>query len=76
MAGHRLAVLAPLAEVLDGYAPLAQRRYAAWRQKQALVRLPEQFAEVLHDIIEFGDPAVTGAVTGRQWAPSRRIWQQ
>lgn len=72
---HRRAELMPLAEVLEGYPLLAQRRYAAWRRKQGLDQLPEQFADVLDDIVAFADPAITRSATGRVWNPRHRAWQ-
>jgi hypothetical protein len=36
VADYRAAELAPLVDVLDGYAALAQGRWAAWRRKQHL----------------------------------------
>jgi hypothetical protein len=36
----------PLAEVLDGYADLAQAKWVAWRRKQRMDHLPTMFADV------------------------------
>lgn len=49
VADHRGVELAPLTEVLDGLAGLAQSRWVAWRAKQDLTdRLPEAFSEVVN----------------------------
>jgi len=76
VAQHRGVRLVPLREVLDGYADLAQRRWAAWRRKQRLDdRLPEQFGEVLDTAITFADPAMTGTAIARTWSGADRIWR-
>lgn len=43
VADHRGARLALLADVLDGYADLAQARWAAWRRRSNSDHLPESF---------------------------------
>jgi hypothetical protein len=75
VAAHRTAELAALVEVLDGYAAIAQARWAAWRRKQLLDdRLPASFAEVLDAVISFADLVLTNAVAGRHWEPTTRMW--
>ncbi|MXV86124.1 MAG: nucleotidyl transferase AbiEii/AbiGii toxin family protein [Acidimicrobiales bacterium] len=56
VADHRQVSIRPLANVLDGYADLAQSRWSAWRNRQALHATPEQFADLLDQIITFADP--------------------
>jgi hypothetical protein len=76
VADHRSVELAPLAEVLDGLAGLAQSRWVAWRAKQDLAyRLPEAFADVVNAVIAFGDPVATGAAAGASWKPERTRWE-
>lgn len=75
VAEHRRVQLAPLADVLDGYAALAQGRWAAWRRKQQMLHQPEQFNDLLDAVIAFADPALTGRVTGLTWSPTARQWQ-
>lgn len=73
---HRGVVLAPLAEILDGYGDLGQQRWAAWRRKQQLEdRVPEPFADIVAAFILFADPAVSGDAVGRRWDPSARVWR-
>jgi len=61
--------------VLDGYAALAQTRWAAWRRKQLLEdRLPASFADVLGAVISFVDPVLTGTAAGRRWNPTTLAW--
>lgn len=69
VARHRNARLAPLAEVLGGYADLAQDRWAAWRRRSGSENLPGQFSDVLRAVIEFADPVLTGKTEGLAWAP-------
>jgi hypothetical protein len=66
VAEHRRVQLAPLVEVLAGYAEIAQERCAAWRRRQRLEdRLPEQFQDILTAVIDFADPAITGTTLRR-----------
>lgn len=75
VAAYRAAELAPLVDVLDGYAELAQARWAAWRRRQLLEdRLPASFGDVLDAVISFSDPALTGTATGRRWDPTTLAW--
>ncbi len=75
VAEHRRAHLAPMAEVLDGYAALARGRWAAWRRKQLMLQLPEEFSDLLQPVIAFADPALAGQVTDLTWNPASRQWQ-
>lgn len=57
VAAHRGAAIQPLSEVLVGFAPLAQRRWTAWRRKQRLTdTTPPSFADLLDDVVRFADP--------------------
>ncbi len=59
VAEHRQVTILPLSDTLDGYAPIAQRKWVAWRRKQQLAdSTPESFAELLGPIIEFVDPLI------------------
>ena len=75
VAEHRRVQLARLADVLDGYAALAQGRWWAWRRKQQMLDQPEQFNDLLQAVIAFADPALTGQVRGLTWNPTSRQWQ-
>ena len=76
VAQHRGARLVPLSQVLDGYASLAQPRWAAWRRRQRLDdRLPERFDEILETVIAFADPALRSATTDRVWHAQERAWK-
>ena len=56
VAEHRETPLEPLAEVLDGYAVLAQPKWSAWRRKQQLGSTPADFSDLLEEIVAFADP--------------------
>ena len=75
VADHRDATLAPLANVLAGYADLAQDRWARWRRGQHLEdATPERFEDLLAVAIALADPLITGSAVGRVWQPARRMW--
>lgn len=75
VAAHRGIELLPLSRALDGYADLAQSRWAAWRRRQKLDdRLPVAFSDVLAQIQTFADPALNGQTADDTWNPSRQAW--
>lgn len=76
VATYRAVELAPLADVLDGLAELAQTRWLAWRAKQDLTdRLPATFANVTDAVLAFGAPAVAGMIATATWNPDTAQWQ-
>jgi hypothetical protein len=75
VAAHRQVQLQPLTVVLDGYALIAQMKYAAWRRRHRRAELPEQFADLLAAVIAFADPVLTDGATGVIWQPGRRAWR-
>lgn len=75
VAHHRNATLRTLAEVLDGFAPLARSRWTQWRRRSNADHLPEQFAPVLQAVIQFADPVIATKATGRRWDPESATWQ-
>jgi hypothetical protein len=74
VAQYREATLRPLAEVLDGFAELAQPRWIAWRRRSNSDHLPESFAVVLERVVGFTDPVLAGLVTGQEWQPPTAQW--
>jgi hypothetical protein len=74
VAGYRKAQVSPLREVLEGYPPIAQVKWAVWRRKHRLGHLPQDFGELLEDFYKFADPAIAREVNGMTWNPSRRAW--
>lgn len=74
VAQGRGAVLIPLSEVLDGYAGIAQTRWAAWRRRGGSDRLPEQFSDVLEGVIRFAEPPLLGRATNLVWASDTGVW--
>jgi hypothetical protein len=71
----RGAVLAPLTDVLDGYAELAQARWVAWRRRAVTDDIPEQFSDVLEGVIRFAEPPILGQVGSLKWVPESGMWQ-
>jgi hypothetical protein len=77
VAAHRGAELSRLTDVLDGYADLAQVRWARWRAKNQLEKsTPQQFSDLLSQVFAFADPPLDGAADGRTWDPASRAWTQ
>lgn len=75
VAAHRGVELLPLSRALDGYADLAQSRWAAWRRRQKLDdRLPVAFSDILAQIQIFADPVLNGQTADHTWNPSRQAW--
>jgi Nucleotidyl transferase AbiEii toxin, Type IV TA system len=74
VAQHRRAALISLTDVLDGYPELAQSRWATWRSRQNRNELPEQFADLLTEVIAFAEPAVTDDLTNMSWSPDDGTW--
>ncbi|MGS2616339.1 nucleotidyl transferase AbiEii/AbiGii toxin family protein [Micromonospora sp. LZ34] len=75
VAEYREVTLTPLSNALDGYAALAERRWAAWRRKHRLDdRLPRDFGEVLQRVYALADPALTGTCDGRTWSSASLVW--
>jgi hypothetical protein len=76
VATHRGVELRPLASVLEGYGPIGQARWVAWRRRQQLLdRLPEQFQEVVSATIDFADPVIVGETRSQTWEPASGTWQ-
>lgn len=74
VARYRRAELIPLNDVLDGYADLAQARWAAWRRRQNRNELPTQFGDLLAEVITFAEPALTDNLAEMSWNPDDRQW--
>ena len=62
VADRRQVTIRPLAQILDGYADLAQAQWSGWRRRQALDTTPEAFAELLDQVVSFADPILTDLV--------------
>lgn len=75
VAAHRRVELASLADVLDGYADLAQPKWESWRRRHIRDDLPPRFQPVIESAIEFADPVLTGDASQRVWDPNRATWR-
>ena len=62
LADRRQVTIRPLAQILDGYADLAQAQWSGWRRRQALDTTPEAFAELLDQVVSFADPILADLV--------------
>ena len=75
VADHRGVAVARLQDVLDGYSALAQGKWAAWRRKQQMLQLPQDFNDLLQAVIAFADPALSGHTKNHTWDPTDRHWR-
>jgi len=78
VADYRDVELTNLDDAIDGYAEIAQPRWASWRRKLQLTEtLPEHFDHVLEALKDFADPIITGSITDpTTWDPARRTWNR
>jgi hypothetical protein len=75
VAEFRRTPLISLRDALDGYADLAETRWAAWVRRQRLLdRLPIEFAEVLSGVQRFADPILVEPARTGTWDPVARVW--
>ena len=75
VAEYREVALAPLSQALEGYATLAQPRWAAWRRKHRLDdRLPQNFDVVLQRAFALAEPAVSGISRSQTWIARASAW--
>jgi hypothetical protein len=75
VATARGASLGSMSLALEGYADLAQTKWAAWVRKQRLHdRVPLIFGELLSAIFDFADPLLEGTVAGCVWDPGVARW--
>lgn len=75
VAAHRGVQLAPMVEVLDGYADLGQARWIAWRRRSNSDHLPGSFADVLGAVAAFADPVIDGRAGGMRWEATTSAWR-
>lgn len=72
---YRGATLAPLRDVLEGYAGIAQAKWAAWLRRTGYDHLPEVFEVLLDDVIEFAEPGLVREISGQTWEPTVKQWR-
>jgi hypothetical protein len=73
VSNFRKIELLRLADVLDGFARVAQRRWAVWQRSQSRA-LPNDLSEVLDRVMCFADPAVSKDVAEAVWSAQRLMW--
>jgi predicted nucleotidyltransferase component of viral defense system len=78
VADYRQVELVNLDDAVDGYAEIAQPRWASWRRKLQLTEiLPEQFNDTLESLKDFANPIITGSIADpATWDPVRRTWSR
>ncbi len=74
VASYRGVALLPLAQALAGFDVTGQARWTAWRTKQRLTAIPDNFGDAVTAVTSFGEPVVLAAVTRRTWDPSSSTW--
>jgi hypothetical protein len=75
VARHRQVDMTSLSTALQGMSEIAQPKWAAWRRKQHMEQMiPEQFADIVQQVLAFGNPAIDGSAEGMNWDPAHRAW--
>lgn len=77
VAAYRKVPLVPLRTALDGWADVAQSKWAIWRRKQTRSNaLPAHFGDTLAAITEFADPILAARIANDAvWHPADRTWR-
>ncbi len=75
VARFRQVSLGSLSPVLAGHGQLAKPRWQAWRRRWQLAdRTPEDFGDLLSEVLAFADPILDGRVTAGRWDPTTASW--
>lgn len=75
VAAHRQADLEPLRALLEGFGDLAQQKWSAWRRKQKLARAtPARFADLVEEVLAFGERPLSEADLEATWDSRTRRW--
>lgn len=77
-AAFRDVECAPLADRLGALVDRRTVPYRRWlrRQGRDASRYPQEFADVVADVLNFTEPLLTGIVADRRWDPARRRWRE
>jgi hypothetical protein len=76
VAVYREAELRPLLPTLASMPAIAERKWVAWRRRQAqAARLPESFAVTLANVAAFVDPVLRSETGDRNWNPRAGSWE-
>lgn len=77
-ADHRGLKPGPLSERITSLVELRGRVYREWRRRLGPdgEAYPEDFAEVVAEVIGFADPLLAGEVAGADWDPKVRSWRR
>ncbi len=75
VATARGVTLHALSIATEGFASLAQSKWAAWVRKQQFTdRLPLHFGMLLGAVVAFADPVLVGSTAERSWDPNSLRW--
>ncbi len=76
VADHRGTRLESLSSALEGFATIAQPRWAAWRRRLRLEgTTPPAFRDLLDEVIGFADPVLSTTRADAKWNPRERGWE-
>lgn len=70
--------LIPLAERLGALVDRRTVPYRRWLRRQGHdgTSYPDQFADVVHDVLAFTEPLLNGTATEQHWKPEQRRWRE
>jgi hypothetical protein len=77
-AGHRRTSLRPLSSTISDLVEQRSASYTAYLRRLGpdITPLPRDFAAVVHGVVDFADPALTGALpASATWRCSHRRWE-
>lgn len=74
---YRGVALQPLSEAVTRLPTLRQGAYTAWRRRQSVdaAFYPEDFAELVSDVIRFADPLLDARAADQTWSANKRRWR-
>ncbi|MGH3913219.1 MAG: nucleotidyl transferase AbiEii/AbiGii toxin family protein, partial [Pseudonocardiaceae bacterium] len=74
---YREVALRQLSQVVVRLPQLRQDSYTAWRRRQETTALtyPEDFTQVVRQVITFADPLISDQVRHQRWSAARRTWR-
>jgi hypothetical protein len=74
---YRGVALRPLSHAVTRLPTLRQGAYTAWRRRQTAdaAFYPEDFAELVEDVIRFADPLLDSRAADQTWRANKRRWR-
>jgi len=76
-AGYRKMMLSPLSERLGRLTELRAVPYRRWRRQQGVdgPAYPEEFADIVREVLVFTEPLLIGRSTHQRWEHQHRQWR-